>query len=151
MSDKRALLDAAIQTYDGNCIMAVLIFMRKTVNQSKWTMKCYGLVMIARECIVEKMPCMFDHLFYNNTSFHGSFGLPQLLGIKFCEISSQCPTGEGVHVECEVCYLSSNCSHSAGYVEEEGGGRPPLHQLPQAAQGLEGATHTLWVSQWCNI
>ena len=35
MSDKRALLDAAIQTYDGNCIMAVLIFMRKTVNQSK--------------------------------------------------------------------------------------------------------------------
>ena len=37
MSDKRALLDAAIQTYDGNCIMAVLIFMRKTVNQSRWT------------------------------------------------------------------------------------------------------------------
>ena len=35
MSEKKALLDAAIQTYDGNCITAVLIFMRKTVNQSK--------------------------------------------------------------------------------------------------------------------
>ena len=35
MSEKASLLDAAIQTYDGNCIMAVLVFIKKTVNQSK--------------------------------------------------------------------------------------------------------------------
>ena len=40
-----------------------------------------------------------------------------------------------------------NRSHSTGYVEEERRGRPPLHQLPQATQGLEGAPHTLCVRQ----
>ena len=49
MSDKRALLDAAIQTYDGNCIMAVLIFMRKTVNQSRWSHGAKNIMTVARE------------------------------------------------------------------------------------------------------
>lgn len=38
-------------------------------------------------------------------------------------------------------------SHSAGYAEEEGRGSPPLHQLPQAAQGLEGTAHALRVRE----
>ena len=35
MDQKRALLDAAIDTYDGNCITTVLLFIRKTLNHRK--------------------------------------------------------------------------------------------------------------------
>ena len=32
LEQKQALLDAAIDTYDGNCITTVLLFIRKTLN-----------------------------------------------------------------------------------------------------------------------
>ena len=43
--------------------------------------------------------------------------------------------------------LTGACSHSAGYAEEERGSSPPLHQLPQTAQGLEGTAHALRVRE----
>ena len=55
-----------------------------------------------------------------------------------------------MHVECTNIFFLLfllNCSHSTGYAEEERGGCPPLHQLPQATQGVEGAPHTLCVRQ----
>ena len=35
MDEKTALLDAAIATWDGNCITKVLLFIRKTLEFSK--------------------------------------------------------------------------------------------------------------------
>ena len=35
MDQKRALLDAALDTFDGNCITTVLLFIRKTLNHRK--------------------------------------------------------------------------------------------------------------------
>ncbi len=39
MEDKLQLLDAAIATNDGNCIMAMVLFIRRTVNEgtSQWS------------------------------------------------------------------------------------------------------------------
>ncbi len=36
--EKRALLDAAIDSHDGNCIITILLFIRKTVNQRKFVL-----------------------------------------------------------------------------------------------------------------
>ena len=36
MDEKTALLDAAIATWDGNCITTVLLFIRKTLEFSKY-------------------------------------------------------------------------------------------------------------------
>ena len=40
MEQKRALLDAAIDTFDGNCVMTVLLFIRKTLNHRESTWMC---------------------------------------------------------------------------------------------------------------
>ena len=34
MEEKRALLDAAMETNDGNCITAILLLLKRTVDES---------------------------------------------------------------------------------------------------------------------
>jgi len=46
MDEKRALLDAAIATCDGNCITTILLFIRKTLEFSM-----YSLVPLQYKCL----------------------------------------------------------------------------------------------------
>jgi len=41
IDEKKELLDQAISTVDGNCIMAVILFIKKTVDQCKLNSSSY--------------------------------------------------------------------------------------------------------------
>ena len=61
MEQKRALLDAAIDTFDGNCVMTVLLFIRKTLNhrESTWPLYVHGLSLYVYICMASLYVCIY--------------------------------------------------------------------------------------------
>lgn len=55
MEEKKELLDQAIATLDGNCIMAVLLFIKKTVDECK-------LAEFPSACLCVPLSCPYDVL-----------------------------------------------------------------------------------------
>ena len=49
MEEKRALLDAAVATCDGNCIMTILLFIRRTLDHGK----AHLVLFLIEECLTQ--------------------------------------------------------------------------------------------------
>lgn len=58
MDEKRALLDAAIATCDGNCITTILLFIRKTLEFSMYSWYHYGTSALQAHSLLTGKSCL---------------------------------------------------------------------------------------------